>query len=214
LRTFGIDIMAVVGLAVVMFASTNIDDVFVLLSFFADQTFRAHQIVVGQYLGIGVLVLGSIMASLISLVLAPAHVGLLGILPVLIGLKKLVDLQRAGSDAQMGKQGNAGLCNALSVAAVTIGNGGDNIGIYTPVFATRSMPEIALIILVFAAMVAVWLAFSHWLVNHPKLGAPIHLYGHIATPFILIGLGLFILYRAGSLSLLASLHARKGFTFD
>jgi cadmium resistance protein CadD (predicted permease) len=206
--------MGVVGLAMVLFASTNIDDVFVLLSFFANRTFRTRQIVVGQYLGIGALVFGSILTALISLALAPAHVGLLGMLPVVIGLKKLFDPRGARSDDQIGRHGNAGLDNALFVAGVTIGNGGDNIGIYTPVFAIRSVPEIALIVLVFAAMVAVWLVFSHWRVNHPALGAPIRLYGHIATPFILIALGLFILYRAGSFSLLASLSARKGFTFD
>jgi cadmium resistance protein CadD (predicted permease) len=206
--------MAVVGLAVVLFASTNIDDLFVLLTFFANRTFSAHQIVVGQYLGIGALVLGSIALSLISLVLARAHVGLLGMLPVVIGIKKLFVPYGARSDDQTGEQGNPGLGNLLSVAAVTIGNGGDNIGIYTPVFATRSVSEIALIVLVFAVMVAVWLAFSHWLVNHPTLGAPIRLCGHIVTPFILIALGLFILYRAGSVSLLASVSAGNGFTFD
>jgi cadmium resistance protein CadD (predicted permease) len=198
----------------VLFASTNIDDVFVLLSFFANRTFRARQIVVGQYLGIGVLVFGSILASLISLALAPAHVGLLGMLPVAMGLKKLFDLQWARRNDRIGSHGNAGLGNVLSVAGVTISNGGDNIGVYTPVFATRSVPEIVLIVLVFAALVAVWLVFSHWLVTHPALGAPIRLYGHIAAPLILIALGLFILYRTGSFSLLASLSERKGLTFD
>jgi cadmium resistance protein CadD (predicted permease) len=214
LANIGVDIMAVVGLAVVLFASTNIDDVFVLLSFFANRTFRARQIVVGQYIGIGALVFGSILASLISLALAPAHVGLLGILPVAMGLKKLFDLQGARRNDKIGSHGNAGVGNVLSVVGVTISNGGDNIGVYTPVFATRSVPEIALIVLVFAALVAVWLVFSHWLVNHPALGAPIRLYGHIATPLILIALGLFILYRTGSFSLLASLSERKSLTFD
>src|SRR5688500_5314863 len=49
--------LATVGLAIVLFVATNIDDVLVLLGFFADPGFRARHIVVGQYLGIGALVL-------------------------------------------------------------------------------------------------------------------------------------------------------------
>ena len=95
----------------------------------------------------------------------------------------------------------AGLGNVFSVAAVTIANGSDNIGIYTPVFATSTGAEIGITIAVFAIVVAVWLLFSHWLVNHPSLGAPIRRYGHWMVPFALIAIGAFILYDAGSLSL-------------
>jgi cadmium resistance protein CadD (predicted permease) len=36
------------------------------------------------------------------------------------------------------------------------------------------------------------------MVNHPKLGTPIRRYGHSVTPIVLIGLGVLILYQAGS----------------
>ena len=35
-------LVTLIGLAVVVFALTNIDDVFVLVGFFADKNFRAH----------------------------------------------------------------------------------------------------------------------------------------------------------------------------
>lgn len=192
-----------IGLAIILFASTNIDDIFVLISFFADRKFRVSQVIVGQYLGIIALTGVSVLASLISLVLAPAHVGLLGLLPVLIGLKKLYDLVRGSEDEDDGKPAS-GLGNVGAVAAVTIANGGDNIGIYTPVFATSSVLEIAIIFVVFLLMVAVWLLVSHWMVFHPAIGKPIRRYGHIAVPFVLIAIGVFVLYEAGSFSLLSS----------
>ena len=49
---------------------------------------------------------------------------------------------------------------------------------------------------------ALWIAMAHWLVAHPTLGAPIRRYGHIVVPFVLIGLGFYILYDAGSFGLL------------
>jgi cadmium resistance protein CadD (predicted permease) len=40
------------------------------------------------------------------------------------------------------------------------------------------------------------------MVNHPKLGAPIRRYGHRVAPIVLIGLGIQIIYQAGSFELL------------
>ena len=48
-------LVALLGLAVALFASTNVDDLFVLLGFFSDPKFHARDIVVGQYAGIATL---------------------------------------------------------------------------------------------------------------------------------------------------------------
>jgi cadmium resistance protein CadD (predicted permease) len=188
----------VLGLSVVLFASTNIDDIFVLLAFFADAKFRTSAIIVGQYLGIFALVAVSIAASLISLVLAPEQVGLLGLLPVLIGLKKMLGLfgADAGEEREAKTRGAA-----LAVAGVTIANGGDNVGVYVPVFATHNAFDIGIIAAVFTVMTAIWLFCGHYLVNHQQLGVPLRRYGHRVAPFVLVGLGLRILYNSGSLHL-------------
>ncbi len=193
--------LTTIGIAIVLFATTNVDDVFILISFFADPKFRASQVVIGQYLGIVALVVVSVLASLISLVLAPAHVGLLGLLPILIGMKKLYDLTKGDDDEDEAKPAS-GTGNVAAVAAVTMANGGDNIGIYTPVFATSSVFQISIIVAVFMAMVAVWLAVSHWMVFHPAIGAPIRRYGHKLVPFVLIAIGVLVLYEAGSFALI------------
>jgi cadmium resistance protein CadD (predicted permease) len=198
-------LIALLGLTVVVFASTNIDDVFLLLSFFADPKFRARDVVIGQYIGIGVLYSTSLGASFVSLVIPSAYLGLLGLVPVAIGLKRLIDLRRD-------KEGKEGKINSrlaerapariLSVSVVTMANGGDNIGIYTPLFATHSRWQIGVMGLVFAVMTALWCLIGHWMVNHPLIGAPIRRYGHRAVPFVLIGLGTMILYEAGTFKLL------------
>jgi cadmium resistance transport/sequestration family protein len=198
------DLLGPVGVGVVLFASTDIDDLFVLIGFFALARFRARNVIIGQYLGIGALVVVSVVGSLISLVLPSAYVGLLGVLPTLIGVHKLFDLARGASDeeAQARERGSGAIGQIASVAVTTVANGGDNIGAYTPLFATWSVSRIAVVVAVFFVMTALWLAVAHWLVNHPRVGAPVRRYGHVAVPFVLIALGLFILYEAGSFALL------------
>ena len=134
------NLVALLDLAVVVFASTNIDDIFVLLGFLADPQFRLRNVAIGQYIGIGVLVVVSVTASLISLILAAEYVGLLEILPVLIGVTKLfAPLKVDGGEEGPRREARGGsIAEALSVATVTMASGGDNIGIYSPLFATQS----------------------------------------------------------------------------
>ena len=191
-------------MAVVLFASTNIDDIFLLVGFFADPKFRARDIVIGQYAGIMALFCVSLAASLLSLAIPPAYIGLLGIIPILIGAKKLFDLyrKRDQTNEQLKPGAAAGVRQqTTAVAMVTMANGGDNIVIYTPLFALRTAFEIALIALVFVVMIALWCFTAQAMVNHPRLGAPIRRYGDRIGPIVLIALGALILYQAGSLSL-------------
>ena len=69
--------LATLAVSAVAFVSTNVDDIFVLLGFFADPAFRARHVVLGQYLGIGALVAVSLVCSLVALVIPPAYIGFL-----------------------------------------------------------------------------------------------------------------------------------------
>lgn len=76
--------------AFVSFASTNIDDIFVLMLFFSqagDQLQKRH-IIIGQYLGIMLLLFISILGSIGLNLIPQQYTGLLGIVPVLLGIKE------------------------------------------------------------------------------------------------------------------------------
>jgi cadmium resistance protein CadD (predicted permease) len=183
-------VIAAIALGATVFVATNLDDLFILLAFFADPRFRTRNIVVGQYLGNGSLVLVSAVAALVALVVPHGYVRLLGLIPIALGLKSL--FVRDDDDEAEGAHSSA-RSQTLVVAAVTIANGGDNIGVYTPVFAVHSIYETAVMIVVFVVMTAAWCALAHWLVNHPTLGAPIRRYGQRLMPFVLIGVGVMVL---------------------
>jgi cadmium resistance protein CadD (predicted permease) len=83
-------LFALLGLAVVLFLSTNVDDLVVLIAFFANSRFRARDIVAGQYAGLAVLFIVSAAGALLSLVIPKPYLGLLGIFPILVGIRKLM----------------------------------------------------------------------------------------------------------------------------
>lgn len=95
------DLLGVLGVAVVVFASTNVDDVFLLAAFFADPHLRARSVVLGQFLGIGALVAASAAAAWASLAVPDGYPALLGAVPLALGLHKLWGLRRAAGDAPL-----------------------------------------------------------------------------------------------------------------
>ncbi len=193
---------ALLGLAIVLFVSTNVDDLVVLVGFFAHPGFRARDVVAGQYAGVAVLFMVSAAGALLSLVIPNAYLGLLGIFPILIGIRKLLELRRDRAEtpptkALAGLNGSYG--NIASVALVTVANGGDNIGVYMPSFAVHSGSQVAIIAVVFVLMTALLCMLAHSMTSHPKLGLPLRRYAHVVAPLVLIGLGILIIHNAGSI---------------
>lgn len=96
-----IELFATAAGAAVVFAATDIDDIVILTLFFvASRTTgrpRTWQIVAGQYLGIGALALASAVAAAGLLVVPDPWTGLLGLLPIALGIRAL--LRRDGEDA-------------------------------------------------------------------------------------------------------------------
>lgn len=189
--------MRQVMIDIVVFAATNLDDLLVLVALFSSAGFRGREVAVGQFLGIGALVLVSGVAALIALVIPSAYIRLLGLVPIFLGLRQLLASSGHDKDAALPPRGS-GLRRVLSVAAVTIANGGDNLSVYTPFFAVRDGFWIALAAVVFAAMTAIWLILARWLVRHSALGRLLRRYEHRLLPGVFILLGVFILSGAGA----------------
>jgi cadmium resistance transport/sequestration family protein len=199
-------IAAIAALGLTVFIATDVDDLFILIAFFADRAFRTRQVVIGQFLGIIALLAVSSLSYFFRLVIPIEWIGLMGLIPVYLGIHAALDLrksvidddERTAEDAHHSK--SYGYSKILSVSLVTIANGGDNIGVYAPLFASSSPLEIALLAGGFLVMTGVWLGLAYGLVNNPLFGAKIQRIGRFVLPVVLIGLGVIILIRCGTLT--------------
>lgn len=198
---------------IVTFAATNVDDILVLIMFFAqvDASFRRRHVVIGQYVGFLVLIGISLLGFAGSLVVPRPVIGLLGLAPITIGLHKLLNRGDSAtveidqpSHAALSKSSLAAFFKpqTYKVATVTIANGGDNIGIYTPLFASSSAAGVTVILFVFLLLVGVWCFASYYLTRHRAVATVMTRYGRVLVPFVLIGLGIFILFESATLSIL------------
>ncbi|GAA2435765.1 CadD family cadmium resistance transporter [Actinomadura vinacea] len=186
-----------------MFVGTNIDDIIVLTVLFlsgrAEGRPRGRQIWAGQYLGIAALVAVSVIAALGLTVVPDDWVGLLGLVPLALGVRGLVSAMRAaGDDASPVVAGSM-----LAVSGVTIANGADNISVYTPVFRTIGAGPTAVTIAVFAAGVALWCLAASWLGSHKKVIEIVERYGRWLVPAVFIAIGTLIVVESGVLGKIA-----------
>lgn len=129
-------------------------------------------------------------------------------MPIAIGSKRLVQQMikkedkvspslNAAQDKNNNRRNKLYLPFLVVVAAITFSNGGDNIGVYTPIFAQySSVDQITMLIVVFMVMTAIWCIAAYYLVNHPLVASRIRRIGHVVLPFVLIGLGISILAQA------------------
>ncbi len=204
------ELITAIGTGVTAFTATNIDDIVILLLFFSqvNATFRRRHIVAGQYLGFTALVIFSLPGFFGGLIVSPHWIGLLGLIPMGIGISSLVNSEdlSAEVEAETEQLDDLSITSFLSpqtysVAAVTIANGSDNISIYVPLFANSDLVSLLIIIILFFVLLALWCYVAAKLTYQNAIAQLITRYGNHLVPFVLMGLGAFIVLKSEALSL-------------
>jgi cadmium resistance protein CadD (predicted permease) len=185
--------------AFAMFAATNIDDAVVLVvlnvASQAGGVPKRWQIWAGQYLGFSVIVLVAFLAALGLRVVPVEWVGLMGLIPLLLGIRGLLNLIRTRRDSdQVPPVMATGL---LSVVAITVSNGGDNIALYTPVFRIIGVADAALTLAVFAVCTALWCLAGQLAVSHQRVVEVLQRSSRWLVPVVFVVLGFYIIGRSG-----------------
>jgi len=182
-------------LSIVLFAGTHVDDLLLLISFFADRSVPRSAIVGGQYIGVTVLFLGGLLCSEVAVVLPPLYLRLLGLVPLTLGLAKVVALFSAHlAGASEPPPPSTHGRHMMGVAALTISSGGDNLGVYLAFFATHPPRARLVIVLVFLFMTAIWCAAARWIAHHRLVQPLVRVWGTRLLPVVLILLGLHIMF--------------------
>ncbi len=133
------------------FTATNIDDIFILLVLFSQvktgvikkegRTVREKTkmkelyIVIGQYLGFSVITFLSIIGSLSSFFIPVSWIGLLGFVPIYMGVKGILSHRSYKRNEVIDNVSGS----IFKVALITLANGADNISIYIPMFASQNL---------------------------------------------------------------------------
>jgi cadmium resistance protein CadD (predicted permease) len=196
---------------VAAFVGTNVDNCVVTTAMVAGAPLeRAHRIAAGQVVGFCIVVVVAAVAAALLFEFSAAEVGLLGFVPLAIGLHGLVGLRhRLGGRAARAESLLRGRRPAaeravgrslIAAALVTIAAGGDNLAVYIPLFHEGGAANLLTIATVFVvgevALTMLVLAAG----RHPRARATMTRLGAVAVPLLLCVVGVLVLLSAGTLS--------------
>jgi cadmium resistance protein CadD (predicted permease) len=189
-----------VGIACASFAITNIDDMFVLVTFFAEAststTMTPLKITLGQYIGFTAILIISMIGFGASLVLPSEPIGFLGLLPMLLGIWKLFDILLPTEDEEPEQPSIAGMKNILKVSMITVTNGGDNIGTYVPLFSQAKGAEVAVYIVTYYILLGVWCLVAFLVMRQRHILLAVQKYADVVIPPLFVGLGVYIIAKS------------------
>jgi cadmium resistance protein CadD (predicted permease) len=215
------------AVAAAAFVGTNIDNCLVTTAMVASAPVeRAHRIAAGQVAGFVLIVAAAAAAAVVLYEFSPAVVGLLGLVPLAIGLRGLWALRGGGAargpdaappaaDVEEGigrtRRRHPGRGRAVdravgrsftAAALVTIAAGGDNLAVYIPLFRVGGLTNLAAIAAVFVAGEAGLTALILWSGRHARARMVMGRVGHIAVPVLFCVLGVVVMVHAGTFGLL------------
>ncbi len=183
--------------SVAAYTGTNIDDIFVIMILLAQAAKGTKgRLVAGHFLGVGILTAVSMLGAFGLQNLPLKYVGILGVVPIGLGIKAWLDHKKGADD---GNTPDARGVSPLSMAMITVGNGADNLGVYIPLFTRFSGAEQIGAVIVFTVMTALWVFLANALAEFPKIKELISKYKPVLIPAVFILLGVYIIMDSGLL---------------
>ncbi len=179
--------------SVIAYIATNIDDIFVLIFLYASAVKRSdfRKIMLGKYIGIYVILGVSLLAAWGLGFIPEGYIRFLGVIPILLGIKTYFDENKQDDSETAEKEIKTAL--AASSAIITIANSADNIGVYIPLFAEYTLPQMLVTVIVFAVMTFLWCILGEKIATLAPIQKMIRRYKRIAIPLVYILLGIYIL---------------------
>lgn len=194
--------------ALAVFVSTSIDYLLILTIIFAQVRAKksiAH-IVWGQYLGTAMLVAVSLLAAyVLHFIPEEWMIGFLGLVPVILGIRVAVkgdDNDEEDEATEVAEKLEARKSSRLfwTITLITIASGGDNLGIYIPYFASLSVGDIVVVLIVFAIATSGLCYIGYKLSTIHLISNTLEKYERIIVPIVYIALGIYIMVESGTIS--------------
>ena len=192
--------------SIILYSGTAVDLLIILMLFFAKRKSRKDiiNIYLGQFLGSGSLILLSLLfAFVLNYIPSKEILGLLGLIPIFLGLKVLL---LGDSDGEaIAKEGlrkdNKNLI--FLVAMITFAScGADNIGVFVPYFTTLNLANLIVTLLTFLVMIYLLVFSAQKLAQVPSVGETLEKYSRWFIAVVYLGLGIYILIENNSFDML------------
>ena len=188
--------------SIILYSGTAVDLLIILMLFFAKRKSRKDiiNIYLGQFLGsVSLIFLSLLFAFVLNYIPSKEILGLLGLIPIFLGLKVLLlgdsDGEAIAKDGL--RKDNKNLI--FLVAMITFAScGADNIGVFVPYFITLNLANLIVALLTFLVMIYLLVFSAQKLAQVPSVGETLEKYSRWFVAVVYLGLGIYILVENNS----------------
>lgn len=192
--------------SIILYSGTAVDSLIILMLFFAKRKSRKDiiNIYLGQFLGsVSLIFLSLLFAFVLNYIPSKEILGLLGLIPIFLGLKVLLlgdsDGEAIAKDGL--RKDNKNLI--FLVAMITFAScGADNIGVFVPYFTTLNLTNLIVTLLTFLVMIYLLVFSAQKLAQVPSVGETLEKYSRWFIAVVYLGLGMYILIENNSFDML------------
>lgn len=192
--------------SIILYSGTAVDLLIILMLFFAKRKSRKDiiNIYLGQFLGsVSLIFLSLLFAFVLNYIPSKEILGLLGLIPIFLGLKVLLlgdsDGEAIAKDGL--RKDNKNLI--FLVAMITFAScGADNIGVFVPYFTTLNLTNLIVTLLTFLVMIYLLVFSAQKLAQVPSVGETLEKYSRWFIAVVYLGLGMYILIENNSFNIL------------
>ena len=194
--------------SIILYSGTAVDLLIILMLFFAKRKSRKDivNIYLGQFLGsVSLILLSLLFAFVLNYIPSKEILGLLGLIPIFLGLKVLLlgdsDGEAIAKDGLRKDDKNL----IFLVAMITFAScGADNIGVFVPYFTTLNLANLIVTLLTFLVMIYLLVFSAQKLAQVPSVGETLEKYSRWFIAVVYLGLGMYILIENNSFDMLWS----------
>ena len=192
--------------SIILYSGTAVDLLIILMLFFAKRKSRKDiiNIYLGQFLcSVSLIFLSLLFAFVLNYIPSKEILGLLGLIPIFLGLKVLLlgdsDGEAIAKDGL--RKDNKNLI--FLVAMITFAScGADNIGVFVPYFTTLNLANLIVTLLTFLVMIYLLVFSAQKLAQVPSVGETLEKYSRWFIAVVYLGLGMYILIENNSFDML------------
>ena len=192
--------------SIILYSGTAVDLLIILMLFFAKRKSRKDiiNIYLGQFLGsVSLIFLSLLFAFVLNYIPSKEILGLLGLIPIFLGLKVLLlgdsDGEAIAKDGLRKDDKNL----IFLVAMITFAScGADNIGVFVPYFITLNLANLIVALLTFLVMIYLLVFSAQKLAQVPSVGETLEKYSRWFIAVVYLGLGIYILIENNSFAML------------
>lgn len=192
------------------FVATGFDEIVMLTVIFAKMKTprNVRDVYIGQEISMIVLLAISLLAAFGVAFIPREWVGLLGLVPIAIGLKVAItgeDDDDEADEDEVAKRLTRHSSLVVAVALIAIGGGAEELSVYIPFFSSLLGANLVAAVVTFLILVPVWCALCQRISRIPRIGETIEKYGRVVISVLFVAIGIFVLVENQTVPALLSL---------